>query len=212
MRFEDALLKFKSGKAKYTILGDSITDTWCGGFKSSGGASDGAHGYPQILHAMLQEKYGKGVSFDNLGYGGNTLAEAASRVEIEIFTNNYDLIGIALGTNDWNQQKDLTIFQSQYIDLVETLRQLENSAIFLVTLGYFGDWRKENRIRETEYNRIIFEIGKKYDIPVVDTRKAMLDYMTNNHAVFDAITYLPDPVHPNDLGHKIWADECYKLF
>lgn len=54
-----ALEKFKTGCGKYAILGDSITDSFHGGYKCSGGASDDKHGYAYLLEQFVKEKFGE---------------------------------------------------------------------------------------------------------------------------------------------------------
>ena len=40
----------------------------------------------------------------------------------------------------------------------------------------------------------------------------MIKYMDENSADFNDITFVPDPVHPNDIGQNIWYTECKKIF
>lgn len=206
------MTKLKNGVANFAILGDSITDTWAGSFGAGGGASDAAHGYPQVLHTLLKAKFGNGIQFTNRGFGGQNTFAASGRFDTEIKPYNYDCIGIALGTNDWNQQGTLINFESVYRQLIERCINETNADIFLVGLGYFADWKPEKTIRETAYNAVIKKLASEYDLCFIDTRAAMMNYMKSNGASFGDITYTPDPVHPNDLGHEVWAKAVFDVF
>lgn len=210
IRLEKALNKFKTGTGKFAILGDSITDTHCGW--GAGGASDGDHGYPQLLHKYVQAKFGKGIQFANLGRGGNTVLQASERADTLVIPENYDIVGLALGTNDWNLQYEPEVMRTQYIELIEKLLAKTDSALFMISLGYFHDWKSEFAYREAAYNTVIFEIAEQYSIPVIDTRAAMLQFMEETGHSFAEITLTADPVHPNDLGHVVWAKACQVIF
>lgn len=211
VRMKKALDKFRTGTGKYAILGDSITDTHCG-WGAGGGASDGDHGYPQLLHKYVQAKFGKDILFTNLGRGGNTVQQASERADKFVIPENYDIIGLALGTNDWNLQYDPEVMRTQYIELIEKLLAKTNAGLFMISLGYFHDWKSEFAYRETAYNTVIFELAQQYGIPVIDTRTAMLQYMEQTGHTFADITLAADPVHPNDLGHAVWAKACQAIF
>ena len=88
------LISLKNAKVvqqKYVILGDSITDAGNVTKGITGGASIPSKGYASLLENKLVEKYGAGITFDNRGIGGQTVAQATEKVATEIIPNNYDL-------------------------------------------------------------------------------------------------------------------------
>lgn len=204
--------KLNAGNLNYTILGDSITDTWCGHAAAGGGASSAEYGYPQIVYRWLKERYGDEITFTNNGTGGNTVADAYAVIDEQITANNYDVVGIALGTNDWNKQTDLTTFYNTYKSLIDQILTDNDCEIFLIGLGYFAPWKPEKSLREEDYNRVIRELAKEYDIPYVDTYNGMYKEIVLGGYTFEEITLTADPVHPNDIGHRVWASEVFKLF
>jgi lysophospholipase L1-like esterase len=200
--------KLLTNNAKYAILGDSITDAGNVTQGITGGASSPSKGYASVLRDLVQAKYGTGITFDNRGVGGQTVAQAMARVDTQIIPNNYDLVVIELGTNDWNYGTPLNDFDNNYRKLVEKLLNNTNADIILIGLGYFKDHvgaSTLNGVRETAYNYIIQKIAYDYNLGYIDTYSAM------KNSIYDwsLITYAPDPVHPNDLGHQLWANECF---
>ena len=204
--------KLSEGNLNYTILGDSITDTYCGHASAGGGASAAEYGYPQVLHRWLKERYGDGVTFTNNGTGGNSVSDAYAVINEQIVANNYDMVGVALGTNDWNRQTNLTQFYNNYKALLDKLLSDTTAEIFLIGLGYFATWSPGKAVREHEYNAVIQRLAKEYDIPYVDTYHGMRAEVAMGGYTFEDMTLASDPVHPNDFGHRIWATEVFRLF
>lgn len=204
--------KLVSGNLKWTVLGDSITDTWDGHMHSGGGASDAAHGYAKIVQRWLQTKYGSGITFVNNGTGGITTQQSIEKVQEYLQGQNFDLVVVALGTNDWNVQTSLASFESYYNDLLDEIEARTDAEIAIIGIGYLDDWKPAKTIREDKYNAILYKIAKERGYRIVIPANEMLNAIKNGDYAFEDITYTPDPVHPNDIGHRIWADTAYNLF
>lgn len=195
--------------ASYAILGDSITDAGNVTEGVTGGASSPDKGYASLLYDRLKNQYKGTIKFDNRGVGGQTVEQASARVNDELLPYSYDLIIVELGTNDWNYGTPLDKFREDYESLITSLKNGTRAEIMTISIGYLGEWRGPNTIAsEVEYNKIIFEISKKHDIKSIDVRNAMLKSLESG-TTFDDLTFQPDPVHPNDLGHELWADTVY---
>ena len=197
---------------KYAILGDSITDTHVGHGHAGGGASDAEHGYPQILHKWIKSKYGSTIQFDNHGTGGHTVQAALDVFDTYITPNNYDLVILALGTNNWNIQTPISEFEQTYRKIILKITNMKKEW-FIVGIGFFDKWKQDTaHINEKEYNEVLKKLAKEYNVPYVDTYDAMRSDIQMNNRTFDDITLRSDPVHPNDAGHQIWAAEVFKIF
>ena len=204
--------KLKAGTLKWTILGDSITDAWDGHAQSGGGASDAAHGYAKIVARWLQAKYGNTISFTNNGTGGASVASSIPLVSQYIDGQNFDLVIIALGTNDWNTQVVPSTFETNMNNLINTIQQNNTAEIALIGIGYFDGWQPQRSFREKDYNDILYKIAKQRGFRFVNPALEMKDAIDYGDYTFADITLAQDPVHPNDTGHRIWADTAYKLF
>lgn len=209
----NTIAKLKAGTLNYTVLGDSITDTWDGHNHSGGGASNAAHGYAKIVYRWLKQKYGNNIQFTNNGTGGITVTGTMDVVDNYIENQGFDLCIIELGTNDWNVQTSISTFKTNYKALLDKILAYTNAPeIFIVGLGYFGDWHSERAIKDKQYNDALREIAEEYDVPFADPYDGMKEEIDFGTYTFADITYALDPVHPNDIGHRIWANEVYNVF
>lgn len=209
----NTIAKLKDGTLNYTVLGDSITDTWDGHNHSGGGASNAAHGYAKIVYRWLKQKYGNSLQFTNNGTGGITIAGTMEVVDQYIENQGFDLCVVELGTNDWNVQTPIATFKANFKALLNRILEYTNAPeIFIIGLGYFGDWHSERAIKEKEYNDALREIATEYNVPFADPYDGMKEEIDFGTYTFADITYEPDPVHPNDTGHRIWANEVYNVF
>lgn len=208
---ENTTAKLRDATLYYTILGDSITDTWSGHNHAGGGASDAAHGYPQIVHRWLKDRYGSTIQFVNNGTGGHKVSDALLVFDTYITPYNFDLVGLALGTNDWNVQTSLATFEANYRQLIAKVQDDTNAEFFIIGLGYFNGWKESTHpITAKDYNDVLYKLSKEFDVPFVCPFYAMEADIDMGNRTFAGITYASDPVHPNDAGHLIWAAETYK--
>ena len=204
--------KLTAGNLKWTVLGDSITDTHDGHAHAGGGASDAAHGYAKIVARWLQTKFGNSLTFVNNGTGGITVGNSIPKVAEYLEGQGFDLVVVALGTNDWNVQTNLTTFESDCNDLFDEIESRTSAEIAVIGLGYFATWKPEKAIREDKYNDVLYKVSKERGYRFVSPYFEMRNAILNGGYTFADITYAPDPVHPNDAGHRIWADAAYRLF
>jgi len=192
--------KCLNGTATWAAIGDSIT---------YGSAATNNYGYAYLVKDMLVNKFGSGISMTNRGHSGYKVSAIQPLLDSEIIPYNYDLITIAAGTNDWNYGTPLNKFESDYRLMLETLISKTNADIICISLGWFDTWNSKstpsNFTRETDYNKIIQKLALEYGLGYVD----MYSMMKNSGYAFADITYAPDPVHPNDLGHHLWANELF---
>lgn len=188
---------------KIASLGDSITD--CGNVTQgiTGGASIPSKGWFPLVTQFLQGTYAS-VQATNRGVGGQSVEQAFARIATQIIPFDYDLIFVELGTNDWNYGTPLATFETNYRNLITELVNTTRADILCIGLGWFSTWNGPSSFApEWQYNQIIRKIALEFGIGYVDTRNAM---MCSNKAWAD-ITLTSDPVHPNDAGHEIWANE-----
>lgn len=188
---------------KIVGLGDSIMD--CGNVTHgvTGGASAPSKGWFNLVTNYLQSKY-TNVLCTNRGVGGQTVLQAFERIKTQITPYDYDLIFVELGTNDWNYGTPLEEFETNYRNLVQELVDTTRADILCVGLGWFNTWNGPASFTpEWKYNNIIEKIALEFGIGYIDTRSAMM----NCGYTWNEITFAQDPVHPNDLGHQIWAGE-----
>ena len=193
----------------WLTLGDSITK---------------ANGYQPIV----KEKLGF-LKVDNKGINGQTMAYQSTNkstysIGKDINYKEYDLVTIFIGTNDFRYNKKLgvisedsnkydeTTFIGSYQMLIETILQ-SNPSIDLVLItplqrskdGYDTNFTNEVGYKLIHYVKSIKDLGKKYDLPVLDL------YSSSGFTNKTLSLYTRDNLHPNEKGYEIISDKMYKF-
>ena len=193
----------------WLTLGDSIT-------KANGS---------QII---VKEKLGF-LKVDNKGINGQTMAYQSTNkstysIGKDINYKEYDLVTIFIGTNDFRYNKKLgvisedsnkydeTTFIGSYQMLIETILE-SNSSIDLVLItplqrskdGYDINFTNEVGYKLINYVNAIKDLGKKYDLPVLDL------YSSSGFTNKTLSLYTRDNLHPNEKGYEIIANKMYKF-
>jgi lysophospholipase L1-like esterase len=131
--------------------------------------------------------------------------------------NGYSIIFLWFGANDIKKFVSTQEFNQNYIKIIESLDDMSNSTILLITIpdvsklsvaddinqqvndftSLFGiqlDVKQIGRDVINQYNDIIKNIAKTYNFPVID----MFSYMEK----FDESLVGNDRFHPNEKGHE----------
>ncbi len=162
---------------KILIVGDSI------GFGT--GASSEKTSWAELMKTELKQTYGSDVLLTNLSMGGCSSICGYARVMELDDGKTYDLAVICYGENDAEED-----FELYYESILRALRN-RYPGIEIICI-------QESSQREfTVKMRRIAEIAEHYKCPVVDT-------ITPFSADYDS--YVKDGTHPNDAGHRIYAD------
>lgn len=159
------------------IVGDSI------GLGS--GASGTEERWTFLLSEYLKEKYGSEVTLTNLSMGGNSSYAGYVRTMALEDGIDYDAAIICYGHNDSKKT-----FSLHYESIIRALRLKYSGASIISIL----------ESSQKEYNakmQIIEELAEHYEIPLADT----IEPFKNRH---EELTV--DDVHPNDAGHRIYAE------
>ncbi|MEN0058777.1 MAG: arylesterase [Bdellovibrio sp.] len=186
------LLSFSSGalaEKKLIVLGDSLTEGY-------GVAKDAA--YPHLLEKKLHADGKKEWVVVNAGVSGSTTASAISRMKW-LFKTKPDTVLLVLGANDGlrglkvpDSQKNL----SQAIEYAQT----QKVRIILGGLYMPPNYGKDYT---DEFKKMYESLAKKYKIAFIPF---VLDKVAG-----DSRYNLADGIHPNEEGHKIIADNIYKV-
>ena len=168
-------------------IGDSITHSWENGGKK-----------------VFSEYYSKRNPF-NIGYSGDRTEHVIWRLQNgEVEGISPKLIVIMIGTNNTGHRKDKPEHTAAGIKMIlaEIAKRMPESKVLL--LGVFPRDRKANGAMR-KINNGINEIIKDY----ADDKKVFFLDIGKKFLADDGTlpkTIMPDALHPNAKGYKIWAE------
>lgn len=204
-----ALLTTQDVKKKVIFFGDSITEA---GVKPGGYV---------LKVADLAAKENKSAQYDFIGsgIGGNKVYDLYLRLEDDVLSKNPDVVVIYIGVNDvWHKQShgtgtDYDKFEKFYGALIKKI-QAKGAKIILATPAVVGertDFSNELDGDLNRYSSLIRSIAEKNKLPLVDLRKAFLEYnKANNPENKESGILTTDRVHLNDKGNELVATEMWK--
>ncbi|HSU67817.1 MAG TPA: GDSL-type esterase/lipase family protein [Tepidisphaeraceae bacterium] len=186
MKDKEELLK--KGPIQLVFLGDSITDGWRG----------------QKGKAVFDEYYGKYNAF-NTGIGGDRTQHVLWRIENgELDGINPKVAEVMIGTNNLGPNKSNEAIAAGITKIVEEIHQkLPHTKVLL--LGIFPRGNKAEDPARGRIKAINETISK------LDDGGKTVKYLDIGDKFLDKDgtlpkTIMPDFLHPNDKGYKIWAE------
>lgn len=193
-------------KKKVVFFGDSITEA---GVKPGGYIT-------KIGELAGKEKY----DFIGAGIGGNKIYDLYLRHEEDVLSKSPDVVVLYVGVNDvWHKRTygtgtDADKFERFYTALINKI-QAKGAKVVLCTPAVIGertDFSNELDGDLNRYSNLIRNLAQKNSLPLVDLRKAFLDYnKQNNPENKESGILTTDRVHLNDKGNQLVADEMWKV-
>ena len=197
-------------KTKVIFFGDSITQ-----------AGVQPKGYIDVLNTMLkQQKLDAQYELVGAGIGGNKVYDLYLRIEEDVLKQNPDIVVVYIGVNDvWHKQSsgtgtDADKFVRFYNAILAKLKA-QNIKVVIATPAVIGERTDFSNQLDGDLNRysnIIRGIASKENLPLVDLRKAFLNYNSKNNPENKEQGILTtDRVHLNDAGNKLVADAMWNV-
>ncbi len=205
-----ALLMPVDKKRKIIFFGDSITEA---------GVKPG--GYIKRIDSLLAAQ-GMGEQFELVGAGisGNKIYDLFLRMQNDVLDQKPDIVVIYIGVNDvWHKRlagtgTDADRFERFYTAILRKL-SAENIKAIVCTPAVIGertDFSNEQDGELNNFSNIIRRIAVANKVPVVDLRKAFLDYnLKNNLSNKESGILTTDRVHLNAKGNETVAEEMLKV-
>jgi len=185
---------------KVGFLGGSITE--------GAGASKQEKRYSSLVTKALQDKYAD-VEFSevNAGVGGTGSDLGIFRLEDDLLSKNPDIVFIEFAVND-DEFENTDIYIENIIRKI--LCYKSNIPIVMLYTAK-KDMVEKNYKNGVLPNSVIKQekVAKYYNIPSINVGKALCDEISCD--VSKMTSYLPDSVHPNDIGYKLYASEILKF-
>ena len=196
---------------RIVFLGDSITE---------GGG--GKTGYITLVQNALDAQCKDlGIQTANAGISGNKVPDLQGRLGKDVLAKKPTIVFIYIGINDvwhWNKQADGTMtggtpkdrYEAGLKDLVARLKTAGARTILCTpsTIGEKPDGTNERDPMLEEYSAITRNVAKATRTPLLDLRKAFIDYLkANNKENKDRGILTGDGVHLGDAGNRLVADQ-----
>jgi lysophospholipase L1-like esterase len=189
---------------KLVILGDSIS----AGYNASGfvQAPPFQPGYAQLFADNLQYRFGASVKVTNLSVAGKA-SDWGITMAPKVIAENPDLVVIAFGMND---QGPATKFKDNIEKIIAavTAGRPEADIILVSSMAGNSDLDKFPQAHFTSYRDALKSL-RKPGVTVADVTSVWLEVV--NRKSFLSLTG-NGVNHPNDLGHRIYADVLTALF
>ena len=180
----NATCKRQEFDRKFLIIGDSITQAWPTTIDSNG------YGHLISMH----------YNADSTVYGvGGGIFDA--KILGSKATCDPDVITVAFGTNDWARSYNAATLGGNMRAFLNKLKELYPEAkIIGITPLWRKDLNQSKSLTFDEARQLIADIYEEYNIPCIDG-DALVSHEDSQFA---------DDVHPNDAGHKEYAENLIK--
>ena len=197
-------------KKRIVFFGDSITQ-----------AGVQPTGYITKMTQFLSDKnIGNNYELIGAGISGNKVYDLYLRMEDDVLSKKPDAVVIWVGVNDvWHKRTsgtgtDADKFEKFYNAIIKKLKA-NNIAVFICTPAAIGektDFTNELDGDLNKYSEIIRNIAKNNNCPLIDLRKAFLNYnLANNKENKESGILTTDRVHLNEKGNQFVMEEMYKV-
>lgn len=172
--------------------GENITVAFIGGSITQGVSAGNELCYAKLTSNWLQDTYPDAkVNYVNAGIGATGSYIGVHRAGSDVLSKNPDLVFAEFSVNDTVQNTERD--KESYDSLLRTL-WLSETKPAIVTIAT----TQEDGTSFQQYHE---EIIKKYDIPMISYRNAILDVIEHGDIEWKDISN--DNIHPNEPGHKI---------
>lgn len=183
---------------KVAFIGDSITQGRFRKFAETGLTWTATKPFGGLIAEIAND-----MNYGNYGIGGALVADTLDSWK-SLVTNcgkvtGYDVVFVCGGTNDYGNNVPQSTFTTAFQTTIDTLKA-NNTEVVACTPVYRTSKTGENTQGLTlqDYCNIIKTVSTAKSIKCIDL------YPLTNDGVF--ITFCPDGLHPNEVGHKIIAD------
>lgn len=196
-------------KRKVVFFGDSITEA---------GVKPGGY-VVKVGELAARDRKADQFDFIGSGIGGNKIYDLYLRLEDDVLNKIPDIVIIYIGVNDvWHKRShgtgtDADKFEKFYTAIIKKLQE-KNIKVALCTPAAIGertDFSNELDGDLNNYSNIIRGLAKKNSLPLIDLRKAFLEYNKQfNTENKESGILTSDRVHLNEKGNQFVAEEMWK--
>ena len=204
-----SFLSNRQTKKKVVFFGDSITE-----------AAVQSHGYITVMQDMLEQQNITNYDLIGAGISGNKVYDLYLRMDDDVLSKSPNIVVIYVGVNDvWHKKTfgtgtDADKFEKFYRAIIAKL-QASGAKVVVCTAAAIGeknDFSNELDGDLNKYCNIIRNMTTELHVPLVDLRKAFIDYeVKNNTGNADKGILTVDGVHLNDKGNQLVAELMWNV-
>lgn len=196
--------KLKEGETvRYVVYGDSIS----AGYE----ASKPIYAYAELFAASLRAAYpATEIHVHNKAIGGENSHGGVKRLHEDVIALQPDLITIAYGMNDQNRNPDgsnatpIAAFERNLTMMIDGIRNHTAADIILITPCLPNPRWMFASSNVTEYADAIRRLGAARGVPVADVQQRWEEDLAAGKSHESLL--LNNLNHPNDYGHKLYAE------
>lgn len=175
--------------------GGEITVAYLGGSITQGSSAGDDLCYARLTTNWLIEQFPDAkINYVRAGIGATGSYIGVHRAQRDVISKDPDLVFIDFSVNDTTEHTERNT--DSYDSLIQLLWN-SDSAPAVVTIAMTME-------DGTSFQRYHSEICKKYQIPMISYREAILDVIKNGHIVWTDIS--DDNIHPNVTGHSVLTE------
>ncbi len=184
-----------SNVIKKLQAGEDVTVVYLGGSITQGTSAGNDLCYARLTNNWLEEKFpDANITYVNAGIGATGSYIGVHRADKDVLSHDPDLIFIDFSVNDTTERTEIN--KETYASLLRKLWNYStNPAIITVAMT------QENGTSFINYHG---EIVKKFDIPMISYKDAILDIIDKGYIKWADIS--DDNIHPNVPGHAILSE------
>lgn len=205
-------LLFRNGQT-VVFIGDSITD--CGRRDSAFPFGDG---YVRMVIDLIAARYpDRRIEYFNHGIGGDTSTGLRNRWGDDVLVHKPDWVSVMIGINDLHQtllnpnesgRVPPDLYARAYEDFLTRTRKDTTAGIVLMDPFYISTESDPAGARTKvlallrRYVAVVRKMARQFDaihVPLHDIFQRQLRYRAPD-------AFCPEPVHPNDAGHRVIAE------
>ena len=196
----DVIKDMKDGKkVLVTCFGDSIT--------AGTGLAKTDKRYAVLLGEMLRESFkNANITSECVAIGGAHTYDSICWLDRDLTKGNPDVATMLIGYNNRSGAQTTEMYRAQLEMWIERLlaKTGNKTAIILIpSVPGVPRWETQDDMAEVNY-----QVAKKYNCTICPIEKAVKEFGPFEYRK----TLLKDAIHPNQAGHKLFAQELLKLF
>ena len=204
-----SFLVSRDTKKRVIFFGDSITE-----------AAVKPNGYITVMQEMLQQQNISNYDLIGAGIGGNKVYDLYLRMDSDVLSKSPNIVVIYIGVNDvWHKKTfgtgtDADKFEKFYRAIIAKLEAAGAKVVVCTpaVIGEKNDFTNELDGDLNKYCKVIRDMATELHIPLIDLRKAFLDYeVKNNTGNADKDILTIDGVHLNDKGNQLVAEQMWDI-